>query len=169
MESIRSKYNEAKQPSYSGDDFTGAANVYSCSDVQLKNESISDVLRLANFYRELDGLPSDITNDESLNEGCYYVAKYSSRVGFISYYVNELIKDYCGYFNSNWETIKTTLQRSNIAQGQTNILPMISGLIDDEGENNEGSVGHRRWCWFLSHFISPNDWIQISVSSMRCF
>lgn len=144
VDTIRNKYNQAKKRSYEGDDFTGAADVYSCNNVQLKEEAYSDVVRLVNFYRELAGLSTDVTNDASLNEGCYYAAKYSSRIGAISHETIDFYRKECD-FESHWDQIKTSLQKSNLAQGETNVLPMISGLIDDEGSNNEDAVGHRRW------------------------
>lgn len=54
--------------------------------------------------------------------------------------------------DGNWKLIEDSLKNSNLAQGLKNVLPMISGLMDDEGEDNEDSVGHRRW--FLYPYLT---------------
>ena len=147
---IRTKYATAKARTNTGDDFTGNADVHACNDVSLKPEVITDSVRLLNFYRELAGLPNTVTNDESLNDGCYLAAKYSSRTGTISHDANDYFKKYCS-FDAKWNIIKETLKGSNLANGNAHALDSLSGLFDDEGSSNEGVIGHRRW--FLYPFL----------------
>ena len=141
---IRSKYNTAKTRTCTGEDYTGTPEVFQCNDVEIKPEVYTDSIRLINFFRELAGVPSTVTNDVTLNEGCYIASKYSSRAATLSHTPNEYFKNHCN-FNENWELIKKRLANSNLAQGENTVLAMIAGLMDDEGANNEGVVGHRRW------------------------
>ncbi|KAK8842504.1 hypothetical protein M9Y10_026095 [Tritrichomonas musculus] len=151
---IRNEYNTAKTPSYTGNDYTeSTADVFSCTTTTLKAEAYADVLKLLNFYRKLAGLPENVKNDETLNNGCYLAAKYSSRAASLSHSIHDYWKDTCD-FNSgdNWQLIASSLKNSNLAQGEERIMSMISGLIDDEGADNEDSVGHRRW--FLYPYLT---------------
>lgn len=141
---IRDKYNAALTKS--GNYPTKSdLKTFDCFDVELDSNAYSDVSKLLNFYRELAGLPNTVSNDATLNNGCYQAAKYLSRSASGGHSVNENYKTLCGSFGSNWDIIKTRLAQSNVVKGSSNVVDMITGLITDEGENNAKEVGHRRW------------------------
>ena len=150
ISTIRTKYNAALTKSSSYPTSTDQ-NSFNCADIELNANAYSDVVKLLNFYREMAGVPNTVTNDASLNDGCYQAAKYLARSSSGGHDVNENYKTLCSSFGSNWELIKTRLRQSNVVKGQSDVVNMISGLITDEGENNAKEVGHRRW--FLYPFL----------------
>lgn len=137
-----------------GNDLKGG-NALTCTDYELQPETIPDVLRQLNFYRELAGVPHEVINNESLNYGCYVAAQYLSAKGKLSHTViKENDRTKCGQWNSNWQLVKDSLAQSNLAQGDVALPPlkMIDGLMDDLGDNNAKEVGHRRW--FLYPYLT---------------
>lgn len=51
------------------------------------------------IQKMLAGLPSDVKNDEQLNEGCQLDAKYSSKADSLSHSINDYWKETCEFNN----------------------------------------------------------------------
>ncbi|KAK8843203.1 hypothetical protein M9Y10_025051 [Tritrichomonas musculus] len=154
LDDLQRRYYEAITPTYQRScptvecgDGLNAGNAQSCKDYNLQPEAITDVLRLLNYYRELAGVPNDVTNNATLNQVCYYTAQYLSRKGELSHILDNNYRTKCGQWPAVWEEMRATLAQSNIAQSDVQFPPlkMIDGFMDDMGINNEKELGHRRW------------------------
>ncbi|KAK8866971.1 hypothetical protein M9Y10_009940 [Tritrichomonas musculus] len=155
LEEIKEKYLAAKKKEYKGEEYNGSAGSNGrCGQITMNPQIINESLKHIKFFRELAGLPNhNIRNEESQNEGCYYGAKYLTYIGRLTHSVNNAYSKYCD-FGSHWTDLKNALAWSNLAQSSNNndIWSMVAGLVKDEGDENEGVIGHRRW--FLYPYLS---------------
>ena len=142
---ISKRYYEVTTKTYDTE-ATNSPEAYKCHEVVLNESVYSDVIRLLNFYRELAGVPNTI-NDESLNRPCMLAALACSYNQEIQHVIPSKWKSCGGAYSNNIATIKDTLAKSNLALWTTpySVLSMVSALMQDTGESNEGEVGHRRW------------------------
>lgn len=103
-------------------------------------------LRRINYFRELVGLPGDITFNATYNANCMQAALIMKANNSLSHYPpsgwtcwNQVGYDAAGSSNLAWS--------SNSGANGNHTTNAVSGYIEDPGGGNE-RVGHRRWLLF---------------------
>ena len=143
LETIRAEYLEAMKFT-DGVPYDGNyPNVEKCEDVTHKQTDIDEAIKRINFYRKLAGLPSTVTNKESLNEGCYLTAKTLTRANAKTHDLSDVQVGFCCSDYS--ALVKKVAQNSNFAHGSDRVSKSIHGFMLDNDDNNKGVIGHRRW------------------------
>ena len=111
-------------------------NINTCDPGTISTLSINNTLDRINYFRDLVGLPSDITFDPILNQKCQESALMMEANGTIDHFPP-----------ASWNCYTTdgasAAANSNIASGRHSSGAITLG-IEDPGSHNY-FVGHRRW------------------------
>mgnify|MGYP006147000907 FL=1 len=111
-------------------------NINTCDPGTISTLSINNTLDRINYFRDLVGLPSDITFDPILNLKCQESALMMEANGTIDHFPP-----------ASWNCYTTdgasAAENSNLAFGRHS-SGAITAMIEDPGSHNY-FVGHRRW------------------------
>ena len=111
-------------------------NINTCDSGTISTLSLNNTLDRINYFRDLAGLPSNITFDTILNQKCQESALMMEANGTVDHYPP-----------ASWNCYTTdgasAAGLSNLAFG-VHSSDAITGMIEEPGSHNYG-VGHRRW------------------------
>lgn len=109
---------------------------------QLSDETVTQATAMLNFYRYVAGLDAIVIPDEEYSQLSQAGALLMAATKDMSHGGQAQPE---GMSNDLYDLGIAGTSQSNIAMGYDNLQSAIAAWVDDSGESNIASVGHRRW------------------------
>ncbi|PAQ13252.1 hypothetical protein CD798_15975 [Bacillaceae bacterium SAOS 7] len=108
---------------------------------KLHPQFIEDGVKMANFMRYLAGLPDDLEEDQLLNENAQYGAVLLAKNDRLSHYPPKPEDMSEEFYQLGYQATRS----SNLSSSRSTLEETVISYMQDFGDSNLESVGHRRW------------------------